>query len=915
MFGRGRRERRHPDVTPEAALRDHVVRGHTLLEQGRATEAEQLLAGALPLVTEVGPHTNGFLAYRLLGQCARTSGRLDAARGYYSAALDVAEALGDPHLAGAAVSGMAFVELAASDLERADGYFRQAVQLVRTVPPGPGRVTVLRNYADLLARADDPRAAGYYQEALDQPGVAPADRATMLLSLGRELCRRGRVEPGVERLRAAAALLREAESPSDEYTAVVALAGAARDCDPPTAADAFVRAHDLARSRSVAPDPQHYTEGYAARVRAVEAETQRRAAAGQLPTTAHPAFRAAAEAVTQGLRPDVASVVAVGAPATVGMRSLEEAEALLAEYRLADADAKLQLADVMWSSLGAAHVLPRVWAGQGRLALLRGDDAAAWGLLERARTQAAALGDARTELVAIVGQCRLAAELAVLELVPRARALAELGGADSVTLTELAAAAAEVCRRYGADALTEQYLREAVGSAEAGRHLAVAGLAPPGAAAALAEALAALVRFLVDADRGAEVAPLRERLVALGSSDDPVVRLAAQGTLGRLDLVDGTVTESTAATLADACAAADELRARGAGSLPTMPYADAAEASVVLGRPDEALALLERADGSGSGRGGATLVVAFAGVRSIHLLTAAPDVPVVAEAIALEEWAPGSAVDRKLREVLDGLAGPVRLVAPGSLPSARFASADVSVLPELLDGPGSAAAGGPGAPAGRGPGWVFADPLGDQPFARVAAAHAARTLGTTPICGPAVTADRLAGALAGTPLLHLAVPVVTDPRRPRRSGLLLAGPDGSPDRLAPPRLATLPWAGVTVLLAPGDRAAVPAPIVATLLRAGATAVVASTRPVDALTGAVLTTWLADALADGADVYTAVHAAQECARTSSGDDLLAWAAERPDLDAAALAVVTERAESRAPFADPGHWAWLTAYGLR
>ncbi|MFI5954406.1 tetratricopeptide repeat protein [Cryptosporangium sp. NPDC051539] len=903
-------------------LRDHIVRGHTLLEQGRTAEAERVLAGALPLVAAVGPHTNGFLAYRMLGQCARTAGRLDVARNYYSRALDVAEALGDPHLAGAAVSGMAFVEVAASDLERADGYFRQAVQLVRTVPPGPGRVTVLRNYADLLARTDDPRAAGYYEEALEQPGVAPADRAAMLLLLGRDLCRRGRSAPGVERLRAAAALLREAETPSEEYPAVVALAGAARDCDPPTATEAFVRAHELAGALYQPPDPKHYTEGYAARVRAVEAETQRRAAAGQLPTTAHPAFRAAAEAAMQGLRPELASVVAVGAPATVGTRSLEEAEVLLAEHRLGEAQTKLQLAEVMWSSLGAAHVMPRVWAGQGRLALQRGDDAAGWGLLERARIQAAALGDARTELVAVVAQSRLlggSAELQVLELLPRARALAEIGGPDGAVLSELAGVAAELCTRYGADTLAEAYHREA------------AALAEGAGDAALAQALSGLVRFLLDQGSGG-LDELRARLEALGSSSDPVVRLAAGGTLGRLDLVDGTVTESTAALLTEACAAADELRDRAGGTfpsegLPEPPHADAAEVALCLGRPDEALALLERADADGDSPGatvGATVVVAFTGVRGVYALTAAADAPVVAEVVAdgpPEPWAPGTPVDRGLRTVVEAAVRsgtPVVAVARGALPPPH--DSDVTLLPVVpaafRAGPGPTVAG-PGAPRPvlPGSGYVFADPLGDQPFARAAAAHGARTLGTAPICGPAVTADRLAGALARTPFVHLACPVVADPRRPRRSGLLLAGPDGGPDRLAPFRLAGLPWSGTAVLLAPGEAGAAPAPLIAALLRSGATAVVASGRPVDALTGAVLTTWFSDALAEGAGPYAAVRAAQGRARTVTGDDLLAWAADRPEIDAAALAVVAERAEQPAPFADPAHWAWFAAYGPR
>ncbi|WP_073252294.1 tetratricopeptide repeat protein [Cryptosporangium aurantiacum] len=918
-------------MTPETALRDRVVLGHTLLGHGRAGEAEQVLAEALPLVTTVGAHPNAFLTLRLLGQCARTAGRLDQARGYYSRALDVAEALGDPDLAGAAVSGMAYVELAADDLSRADGYFRQAVQLVRTVTPGPGRVTVLRNYADLLVRTGDLRAAAFYQEALDQPGVDPVDRAGMLVTLGRELCRRGRTAAGLDRLRAGVTLLTEAGPPGETFTALVTLAGLAAESEPATATDAFVRAHDLALTLHATVDVRHYTEGYAARVRRVEAETQRRADAGELPAVAPPAVIEA----TRGLGPDAARTVAVGAPAMIGARSLEDGERLLAEHRYDESDAKLRMAEVMWASLGAGHVLPQVWSAQGRLALARGDDEAAWTLLDHARGQAAALGDARTERSVLVALCELlgagaeprppAGEvpraLRLLDLGARARGLASFLGEDAPVSPDAAAAAvtldtatAALCERFGAFDLAERYLRAAIETAEQ---------AP---AVSSATGVARLVAYLARRGGGADVAALRERLVAEPSTD-PLVRTAVDGVVGRIDAAAGNWSDATFERLAAACAAYEEVRAQpggfGPGPVPEPPYEAAAEVAVRLGRYTEALALLERAEVPAVPEPGTGVrVVAFGGSCGAYALTAASGGPVTGDVLAANVPWSEEGVCAALAAVVDAASargGAVAVTVVGALyglPVQRTADGSarpgVSVLPRVSPLPTATV-----PPVAHRSGLVAVDPLDELPFARVAADHAAGRLGVGTLGGAAFTVERLAAELASasSPVVHLACRVVADGRRPERSALVLAGGE----RATAARLAAMRWDGALVVLSPGEAGGVPAVLVSAVLAAGATAVVAPARPVDGLAAAVLTTWFHDALPDrvtnAAEVDTALLAAQQRLRAATGDDLLTWAADRPVLRADQLGAITERADQEHPFADPGHWARWATYGTR
>jgi tetratricopeptide (TPR) repeat protein len=185
---------------------------------------------------------------------------------------------------------------------------------------------------------------------------------------------------------------------------------------------------------------------------------------------------------------------------------------------------------------------------------------------------------------------------------------------------------------------------------------------------------------------------------------------------------------------------------------------------------------------------------------------------------------------------------------------------------------------------------IGGDPLGDLPFARAEAAGVAARLGGTARHGADVTFDWLAGALDGTTrLVHLACHAVFDEARPERSGLLLAGADGGPDRVTLPRLAALDWSGALVVLSScqsgkhrvrtGDELT---GIASTLLAAGATALVSTFRPVPDLATAVLMLWFHDGLSGGGWSLEAVSAAltgaQRRLAAASARDVVTWVVE-------------------------------------
>ncbi|MGK3206721.1 CHAT domain-containing protein [Amycolatopsis sp. MEPSY49] len=197
---------------------------------------------------------------------------------------------------------------------------------------------------------------------------------------------------------------------------------------------------------------------------------------------------------------------------------------------------------------------------------------------------------------------------------------------------------------------------------------------------------------------------------------------------------------------------------------------------------------------------------------------------------------------------------------------------------------------------------IGGDPLGDLPFARAEAAGVAARLGGEARHGADLTFDWLAGVLDGTArLVHLACHAVFDDARPERSGLLLAHPDGGPDRVTLARLASLDWSGALVVLGScqsgkhrvrtGDELT---GIASTLLAAGATALVSTFRPVPDLATALLMLWFHDRLAADGDwsleaVSTALTDAQRRVAAAGAREIVTWVADRVALGELDLAL--------------------------
>ena len=604
-----------------------ILHAHRLLGSGRVVEAEHVLIGLLPGIDAAGVTPLAVATYRLLGQCARQSNRFDDARDRYFRAYELAAELRDPDLASAAVTGLGTVELADDNLPRAAEMFERAEELARMAGPGTGLASTLQIHAELLHRMSDDRAADKYAEALDQPGITPVLRGIILDNLGRELRRQGRVTEAIGRVQESIELLRAAGSEADTGSgtgsggaldtgfdtakALINLADLARGVDDDLAGRAFAEAHDLMHRLHARLDIEHYTTRYAGRVAAIEAETRRRAAAGELRPAAHPAFVEAMRGV------DSEVSLEIGLVSMLGQRALDEGEEHTIHHRHAEAERSLRLAESLWESLGAHHVLPRVWGALGLLRKNTGDFDEAWTLLMRSREAARAVGNASTEATALTNLCVLAdtmrrrIELHPLDLLAQARAVADVAGrirglpSDEHTPTfdlgALDSLEGELCLSYGAVELAERYFGRAVAAME--RIEATSG----GHAVnrnRLAVRLVKLGRLLARQGRTVETDAVRARLRELAAADDDaLIRFPVHAGLAQLDLLAGSRTAGVLASLRDSCAAYEELRARrgpaGAddnlAAVLAPPYEVAVELAIELGETAEAFDLLERA--------------------------------------------------------------------------------------------------------------------------------------------------------------------------------------------------------------------------------------------------------------------------------------------------------------------------------
>lgn len=1007
-------------TSPVDELIQRMLRAHELLGAGRVDDAEWLLRGCVEEAMASVPYPLGMAMYRLLGECARKSGRLAEAIEHYELTLAIAQQARDADVASAALTGISMVHIADDRLSEAKAVSAEAVRIARFVGPGQGLANALQIHGHVLSELGDPGAVEHLTEARDQLAPDSPLRGNVMDHLGMALRRQGRVAEALEQGTAAVDLLRSVGTERDVYLALTNLATSARGVDAAVAAAAFEEAHDLIHRMHAEVNVAHYTERYRQRVAAIEAGTP------QILRETH--AREDGGTLTDG---DVA--LTIGLSAARASAAVDEAEILLMRHRHADAYRLLREAEALWQELGARHELPRVWCSLGLLHKDMGDFAQARTLLEQARSAAHEIGRAGTEATATSNLCVVwlatggTADLSLLELLARARSLVEFVGAPVAQAASAAgvkpvpydlgmldAVAASHCLEYGATDLAEFYLRRAVDVAErAGENSGDIPLANR-----RAQRLTRLARFLVEQGRADETADLRDRLTRLAASvDDPLVRYPAQAGLGRLALDTGQWTDAALARLVAACDAYEELRDRRGDSPVTddyaqvgsPPYTEAVELALHLGAADQAFELLERSKArvlrdllrehapadaddpliseeaelwqrsralrdpaacatrthervrllhaaeeelgvvrerlgelwellsdryphlrahrlaepatvadvtSWLAERGATLVAYFVGTRAVHVFTlsalglsATPvierDDPALREFAELLHDTSDTTMSRVLAHPVHARltratgAGPVFVVPHGFLHLAPLHIAENEVRPRthLLPSASLLRTAEVRRPVTTGPVLVGGDAGGDLPFARAECGHVAGRFAVAARYGDDLTAQWLAAGLGERPkLVHLACHGVFDDRRPERSGLVLATPDGRRDVVTLSRLGALDWSGALVVLTAchsgkhrvrrGDELA---GLGVTLLAAGASALVINVQAVSDLSTALLMTWFYDQLAptatwDPDHVGEALAHAQRRVRDVTARDLITWAADHTAADA-------------------------------
>src|ERR1044072_5937475 len=192
-------------------------------------------------------------------------------------------------------------------------------------------------------------------------------RAMVLMKLGMELFRQGRLDEGVTRLAEAADVFLASGEKTTAYEALMTLAGLCREHDMPVSGPMFTRAHDVGLTLFSTPDAGHYA-ALKKRVATIDADIRERFGTKHvdelLPSARH---------------------------------WIKESSRLIRAGHYADADLRLRSAGELLVSIDAHYELGRVLFLQGPLSHNRGDDRLAGDIYDRAATLAAALGHAAGE--------------------------------------------------------------------------------------------------------------------------------------------------------------------------------------------------------------------------------------------------------------------------------------------------------------------------------------------------------------------------------------------------------------------------------------------------------------------------------------------------------------------------------------
>lgn len=582
-----------------AAFLQALLYAHRLLAQGRLPEAHRVLVSLEAESAHVDDAQLHFMLHRLLGQTARSEGRLAEATAHYEKCREAAD---DEGMRSAALEGLALTAAAEGRLKRAVRLFGEAAGAARAAGDGAGYAAVLQNHANILTVHGLEGAEEPLRRALAVPEISAPLRGVITDNLAAELARQGRYDEATELAAQAARTLAHAGAGLDAVKAWRHLADLSRRTGRETESGAaFTHAHDLLRRINDHVDEEHYGRLHDERITEIEARSE--------------------VLLREHISPETSVALEIGFDAAMGRQLVHTAEQRLENGDLAAAETLLLRAESHWERLQAAHCMPQVWNLLGLVHLYTGAPDRALTVLSRSRHVSHALGDALRECIALRHLAMVRSRFGLgeeeeLGLLLRARALS--GFAMRRRLAQVApdlpgealrdgeilmdggvidGRLAQICADYKAwelaDAYSERSLTAAEGAGEDFPHR-------------LAVRLSVRLRILKETGRTESAAETMERLAALGDRrpDDQTV-MTAYTANGWYRFENGERSPGLLDQLVAACDAYEEVRRRALDLDPladfrtflSPPYQEAVETALALGRVTLAFSLVERAKG------------------------------------------------------------------------------------------------------------------------------------------------------------------------------------------------------------------------------------------------------------------------------------------------------------------------------
>jgi CHAT domain-containing protein/tetratricopeptide (TPR) repeat protein len=578
-----------------------LMSAYTHLGVGALDDAQRELADALQRgVFGEEPSVNLVLALRMLAQATRKLGHLQRATAIYQEARRVAHELGKPDLESAAVEGLALVASFDGEPARALKLYDEAAALAEAGGDEIGRAAVLSNKGNLLVNQEQfEKAVPILREALSCKGLTPGQRAGFEDNMSIALAGQGELEEAIVVATRAAKLFERLGAGFDHYQVLCHLERYRRQLGhDEDAAKTFVEAHELiARVEAENLDIEHYRL-YDERVRRIESETRRHLESE------------GAVALDIGLHAHIATDL--GNRADLAFES--------GDYAAAETDLLNALGH--WEQLKALHAIPRIHHALGMVYTETGQVERARGHLMMSREMAHQLGDAHRELSACTNLCRFvldnpndAGELDAPQLIARARALRPLvfNGEDGIEVGHelpidggvIDSLDAGICASHRAFDLAEAAACRAIETIEpvinqGGQY---ADLMRYRLGLRLVKLYSILRRRNEDGDAKERADALAIRLDEFMLGDPtPRTAFSVQATLGVEMFHNDNWDEEALKRLLGACDAYEEIREQAlkVGELGDFaeairpPFPEAIEVSIHLGKPEEALHLLER---------------------------------------------------------------------------------------------------------------------------------------------------------------------------------------------------------------------------------------------------------------------------------------------------------------------------------